>query len=139
MPPGVTMGAVMTSLEQPSAALDEPGGFRLAQEPLDPKGVVFTAWGELDIATTPELRACLDAAFAAGMERLVVDLSFLDFLDSIAVAALLHARRQLGDEGRMSVVVAASSYARMVFEIAGLAHRLPIFATRQAAIEHVGG
>ena len=128
----------MTSLEQSAAALDESGGFRLVQERLDPDGVMFTAWGELDIATTPQLRACLDSAFAAGMRRLVVDLTFLDFLDSIAVAALLHARKELGDDGRMAVVVASDSYARMVFEIAGLAHRLPIFATRQAALEHVG-
>ena len=112
-------------------------GLRLVQEPLGVSGAVLSASGELDIATSPELRASIDAAFAAGINRLVIDLDELAFLDSVAVAVLLHARRQLGEGGRMAVVVGPDSYARLIFEVAGLSHRLGVLPTRAEAIVHV--
>src|SRR6185436_5775455 len=107
----------------------------LEREPLPSSepGLLVAAWGELDIATAPELRSTLADAFSSGVTRLVIDLTGLSFLDSVAVAALLHARRQLGDDGRMSVVVPPDSYAQLVFTVAGLSHCLDVFATREAA------
>jgi anti-sigma B factor antagonist len=118
---------------------DQPEDFRLTREPLEPAGLVLTAFGELDIATAPHLRATLAEAFAQGVTRVVIDLGSLFFLDSVAVAALLHARRQFGEEGRMAVVVTPDSYARLVFGVAGLSHCLDVFGTRDEAIAHVGG
>ena len=123
----------------PALPLDLPDGFRLVQEPLptiDP-GLLLAATGELDIATAPELRGTIADAIDAGLTRLVVDLSDLSFLDSVAVAVLLHVRRQLGDAGRMSVVVPPGSYAQLVLGVAGLSHCLDVFATRDAAVAHV--
>jgi anti-sigma B factor antagonist len=122
----------------PTPPLDLPEGFHLAQEPLptaDP-GLLLAPVGELDIATAPELRSTIADALDSGVARLVVDLSGLSFLDSVAVAVLLHTRRQLGDAGRMSVVVPPDSYAQLVFGVAGLSHCLNAFATRDAAIAH---
>ena len=112
---------------------------RLDEESLDPSGLILTASGELDLATAPELRARVTAAIDAGVNRLVIDLCPLFFLDSIALAVLLHARRQLGDAGRMAVVVAPGSYARLIFEVAGMPQCIDVFETREQAIAHVSG
>jgi anti-sigma B factor antagonist len=117
----------------------EPVEFRIVEEPFDPRGVVISVSGELDIATVPKLRRRLTAALDRGARRVVIDLRPLDFLDSVAVAALLHAARQLGDDGRLAVVVAPDSYTRMVFEIAGLPQCLDVVATRADAITRVSG
>lgn len=108
--------------------------FHVAEEPLEPSGVVFTASGELDFATAPELRARLTATLDAGVRRLVVDLRPLSFLDSVALATLLQARRRLGDEGRMAVVVAPDSYTRLIFEVAGMPHCIDVVETREQGV-----
>jgi len=120
-----------------AVVVDEPGVFRLDEEQLGRDGVVFTAYGELDMATAPELRERMGAAIEGGIHRVVIDLRPLDFLDSVAVAAMLHARRQLGDEGRLVVIIDPDSYIRMVFEIAGLPQCLDVVETREAALAAV--
>jgi anti-sigma B factor antagonist len=122
----------------PTLPLDLPEGFRLAQEPLPTAepGLLVAATGELDIATAPQLRSTIADALDAGLTRLVVDLRDVSFLDSVAVAVLFHVRRQLGEAGRMSIVVPPDSYAQLVFGVAGLSHCLDVFATRDAAVAH---
>jgi anti-sigma B factor antagonist len=122
----------------PTSPIAEPVEFLIAEEPFEPAGVVICVSGELDIATVPTLRRRLGAALDRGVRRVVIDLRALEFLDSVAVAALLHVARQLGD-GRLAVVVAPDSYIRMVFEIAGLPQCLDVAETRAAAIARVSG
>jgi anti-sigma B factor antagonist len=110
---------------------------RLTEEKLRPAGVVLTATGELDMATTPQLRARLREVIEAGARRLVIDLTPVAFMDSVALAAILTARRDLAEVGRMAVVIAPDSYPRLVFEIAGLPEYLNVFETRADAISHV--
>jgi anti-sigma B factor antagonist len=110
---------------------------RLTEHKLRPAGVVLTASGELDMATTPQLRERLRELIEAGARRLVIDLTAISFMDSVALAAILTARRDLADVGRMAVVIAPDSYPRLVFEIAGLPEFLNVFDTRDAAVEHV--
>jgi anti-sigma B factor antagonist len=126
------------SVQVAGPTLDEPGGFMVSATALAPSGLLLTVSGELDIATAPVLRERLSAAIAGGVRRLVIDLRPVSFMDSIAVAAILHARRDLGDDGRMAVVTVAESYPRLVFEIAGLPACLDMFETTDAAIAHVG-
>jgi anti-sigma B factor antagonist len=111
--------------------------FAMSSEPIEPAGVVLAVRGELDIATAPRLRAELVGAIAAGARRLVIDLSRVSFLDSVSLATLISVRRQVPE--RMAVVVARDSYARLIFEIAGLPRGLDIFETRDAAVAHITG
>ena len=114
-----------------------PSALRLTEESLEPSAVVLTVGGELDIATAPELRTRLNAAVDAGLSRLVIDLRPLSFLDSVAMATLLQARRRLGESGRMAVVVAADSYVRLIFAVAGMPRCIDVFDTREQAVTHV--
>ena len=117
--------------------IEDPLPFRLESESFGPSGLVITAWGELDVATVPALRSRMTAAIAGGVDRLVLDLRPIEFLDSVSVAAILHARQLLGDEGHLAVVLEPGSYTRMVFEIAGLPQCLDVLETRAAAVAHV--
>jgi anti-sigma B factor antagonist len=114
-----------------------PGGFLVTAAPFEPEGVLLTVQGELDMATAPLLRERLTATRDGGAGRLVLDLRPVSFMDSVAMAAILHARKDLGDEGRMAVVVAPDSYPRLVFEIAGLPACLDLFEAPGPAIAHV--
>jgi anti-anti-sigma factor len=126
----------MGDMTQPAKSV-APSSLRVTEEPLEPSGVVLTVGGELDIATAPELRARLTAALEAGRKRLVIDLRPVSFLDSVALATLLQARRLLGDAGRMAVVVAADSYVRLIFEVAGLPACIDLVETREEAVARV--
>ena len=95
--------------------------------------------GELDIATAPALRDRLDAAIEAGTRRLVIDLSAISFLDSVALAAILHAKQRLPEDGRMALAVDPASYVMLVFESGGLPQVLDLVETREQAIFLVSG
>ena len=109
--------------------------FRVTEEPFGPSGVVLTVEGELDIATAPQLRESVMAALGAGANRVVFDLSAVTFMDSVALAAILHARRQLGPSGRVACVTPLGSYIRLILEIAGSVTHLDVFETRAAAVD----
>ena len=115
----------------------EPRGIHLTEETFDPSGLVLTLSGELDIATAPALRKRLDAAIDAGKHRLVIDLSALSYLDSIALATIVHAKQRLPEDGKMALAVEPSSYVMLVFEGSGLPKLLDLVETRAQAIEHV--
>jgi len=112
----------------------EPRGIELTEETFDPSGLVITVGGELDIATAPTLRDRLTAAVDAGTHRLVIDLSALSFLDSVALATIVHAKQRLPEEGRMALAVDPSSYVMLVFESGGLPKVLDLVETKEEAI-----
>ena len=122
-----------------TTASAEPRGIELTEETFDPSGLVIAVRGELDIATAPALRDRLDAAIEAGTRRLVIDLSAISFLDSVALAAILHAKQRLPEDGRMALAVDPSSYVMLVFESGGLPQVLDLVETREQAIFLVSG
>ena len=101
---------------------------------MEPSGLAITVGGELDIATAPALRDRLAAAIDAGKHRLVIDLSALTFLDSVALATIVHAKQRLPEEGRMAIIIDPSSYVMLVFESGGLPKVLDLVETREEAI-----
>ena len=119
------------------AMSDDWSAFEMAEERLGPTTTLLAVSGELDIATAPDLRDRLTAAIERGATGIVVDLRNVTFMDSVAMAAILHARTQLGTKGRLAVVLGAESYTKLVFEIAGLPRCLDLFETREQAVHHI--
>jgi anti-anti-sigma factor len=114
----------------------EPRGIQVTEETFDPSGLAVTVSGELDIATAPALRDRLNEAIDAGTYRFVVDLSAVSFLDSVALATIVHAKQRLPEGGRMAIATEPDSYVTLIFESSGLANVLDIVGTRSEAIEH---
>jgi anti-anti-sigma factor len=110
--------------------------FALRAERLGADGVILSASGELDVAAAGALRRHLRETCEAGTRRLVLDLCGVSFVDSLALAAIVSARRRLVPGGRMAVA-ACHHYVLLVVEAAGLGERLDIVATRDEALARV--
>src|SRR5436305_1294470 len=117
-PSGSTSACASSSPASARTAPSSSPGRRTRTRPIGTATVIAVS-GELDVATVPRLRAALTEAAERGSTRLVVDLSEVTFVDSVSVGAILHAQRRLGLEGRLAVVLAPSSYARVIFDVVG--------------------
>jgi anti-sigma B factor antagonist len=114
-------------------------GATVTEERIEPSALVLSAAGELDVATAATLREPVNAALNAGIRRLVIDLSEVSFMDSVAVAVLVHANRELEGDGRLIIVIAPGSYTRLIFEAAGLDSCMHLVPTRELALALVTG
>jgi anti-sigma B factor antagonist len=119
----------MPSSPRSSNFLTAPAEFSIADVRRADGSVLLTIAGELDIATVPAVRERLSAVTDAGARRLVVDLRDVSFMDSTGLAAFIHAKMRLGDEGRLTLVMEPDSYARLIFEVAGLVGVLDVVDT----------
>ena len=84
-----------------------------------PFGVVLTLAGELNLSTAAVLQARLDHAMR-GKAAVVVDLSWLRFIDSSGLELLVRAERQLSDSGVQLVLVRAPRAVHRLFELTSL-------------------
>lgn len=87
VPTGFLMDTPQWAHARPLTDLPE---FSLAEAPLRDSGVLLATTGDLDIATVPALRERLAAIAARSPRRLVLDLRGVSFIDSTALAALIH-------------------------------------------------
>jgi anti-sigma B factor antagonist len=93
--------------------------FELRSSPSDDTLIVEVV-GEIDMATAPELAAAIASA-EDGVQRVVVDLTEVTFLDSSALNTLVHCQRKLAErEIGLRVVSPADRVVRRVFEITRL-------------------
>jgi anti-sigma B factor antagonist len=75
--------------------------------------------GELDLYNAPVVREALEQATADSPQRVVVDLSEVEFIDSTALGVLIEARTKL--ENRRAFLLAAPGLeTRRALEISGL-------------------
>jgi anti-sigma B factor antagonist len=90
-------------------------------------GRVAFVWGDLDIATAPQLRAAVDQALRQEHPRLIVDLGGCIFLDSSGVGALVYAVIQFRNSGSDEIGVRhLSSQTLRMLERMGLDTFLPL-------------
>jgi anti-sigma B factor antagonist len=97
-----------------------------------PWGAVIEVSGELDIAGISRLRERLDAVMAQGAQKLVLDLSGITFIDSVSLAAIVAARRRMGDGGRV-VVATSHPYVLLILEAGGLDSVVEVYPSRDEA------
>jgi anti-anti-sigma factor len=101
---------------------------------MDQTSHVLTFEGELDLATVEPFRTRLDAAAKTATGSLVVDLSAVSFLDSVALAVLVRARRELADRGGLVLVITPGSFPALVLAAAGLTQHFAIAETAAQAL-----
>jgi anti-sigma B factor antagonist len=80
--------------------------------------VTLAVSGELDLATCPTLRGCLEG-LDTGFPLVTVDLRDVTFMDSTGVAMLLRLVRSLEAEGRTLVVRRPAPLVRRVLLVSG--------------------
>ncbi len=100
-----------------------------------PAAWVVILRGEHDLATAHTLDAQLDALLLHGA-NVIVDLSGADFIDSSIVSAIFRGLSYItdGGDGALVVCAPADSFARRVFEQAGMIDAIQIFDRRRDAV-----
>jgi len=94
----------------------EPLKFELRAERFDATAQVAVK-GELDIATLPEFEQVIESIRSPDLERLVIDLRGLAFLDSMSVELLLRLHGELSAAGAELVIVRGPRAVDRVFEV----------------------
>jgi anti-sigma B factor antagonist len=102
---------------------------------MEPHGasVVASVEGELDVTSSQRFDDCLAEA-AATSDRIILDLSAVDFMDTTALAVIVgHWRRQVEAGGLFFLAGARYRYTKALW-ITGLADRLPMYDTVDDAL-----
>ncbi len=112
-------------------------GFRIETVRGDQHAVVVVA-GELDAATAPQLGEELEGLCGAGIDRVVLDLRRLEFVDSSGLGVIVAAKKRLSPEGDALCLVAGEDQRTLgrLLSITGLDQLLPVHATVAEAVEH---
>ena len=98
---------------------------------------VVAVRGELDIATSPQVRELLAEAPTDRAQPLVIDLAHCDFIDSTGLAALLHgAKPAQNGESRVAIVSPAGDVRRML-ELTAIDQSIPVFGSLEEAVAAV--
>ena len=100
------------------------------------RDVLFTVEGNVDIATSPELRGELRLAVEQKRPRIVVDLAGVNFVDSSGLATLIEALQGTKRYDGALVLCALSSNVMGVFQLANLDN---IFTIKETRAEALGG
>jgi anti-sigma B factor antagonist len=117
---------------------ETPAEFRVADERPREGVVVLAVFGEVDLHVAPSLRERLRAAVDAGDRAVILDLSEVTFVDSMALSVIVGAgKRARARESELRLVVPRPEIRR-VFEITLLDRVFPLDESREAALEAVG-
>ncbi len=83
--------------------------------------------GEIDVATSPALRAEIGTLIDGGAQKIVLDLHEMSFIDSSGLGVLVGALKRLRELGREDLtLLGLQGPAQRVFEITGLTQLFPI-------------
>jgi anti-sigma B factor antagonist len=94
-----------------------PAAFHIDDELRPGTTAVFSVHGELDLHEAPELQDRIATAIERGARLIVVDLTEVTFIDSMALSVLLAAVNRLGSTGGRLRLVVPNPSIRRIFEI----------------------
>jgi len=95
---------------------------------------VVNVYGELDVATAPDLRELLIRLVGSGSNRLVLDLEGVDFLDSTGLGTIIGALKRTRTNGGDLRLVSTQARIARLFAITRLDQALPLMPTLDAAV-----
>jgi anti-anti-sigma factor len=97
--------------------------------------VILALSGRLDATTAKTFEEKVLGVIDSGAQRLVVDLSLLEYVSSSGLRVfLLAAKRLQGTQGKI-VLCALKDHIRHVFDLAGFSSILSIYGSRDEAIK----
>ena len=94
--------------------------FEITDRKVDDDTHVLAVTGEIDLFTAPEFKQRVMAPIAAGVERVVVDLTDTTFIDSSSLGVLIGAHRRLKTRGGRLIVACSNDTIVKTFRITGL-------------------
>src|SRR5829696_974236 len=94
--------------------------FGIRDRAAGPDTHVVVVSGEVDLFTAPEFKQRVMRPIAAGVERVVVDLTETTFIDSSSLGVLIGAHRRLKTRGGRLIVACHNDAIVKTFRITGL-------------------
>jgi anti-sigma B factor antagonist len=91
--------------------------------------VVVTVRGHLDLDSAPVLSTTLDQVLDRPHPRVVVDLSGVEFCDSIGLSAFVVGQRRATDTGGWIRFAAPSAWLGGLLDTVGLSERIGVYPT----------
>jgi anti-sigma B factor antagonist len=104
---------------------------------LDAQTSLVALAGELDLYSADAFRNALDEALDEGATRLAIDLTSVDFIDSVALGVLANAMKRLRNAGGGLAVISGNPQIVRVFEITGLDRMLVLAPSLNEALERL--
>ena len=101
--------------------------------------VVVAPTGRVDSTTSTRLERHLTMLLAGGERRIVVDFTRVEYISSAGLRVMLVLARRLKDFRGSLALCAMGAPVRHVFELAGFMPLFTVDATREAAVQRVGG
>lgn len=95
--------------------------------------VILHLAGELDLYNADAVRAALLSSTAEQPDRVVVDLSAVEFVDSTVLGVLVEARSRL-DDGRSLLLAAPGLETRRALEVSGLDRHFSLHESVEQAL-----
>jgi anti-anti-sigma factor len=94
---------------------------------------VVTVRGQLDIDTAPIVRAAFETLSTRAVMRILVDLSGLEFCDSIGLSALVVAYRRCAEAGGWVRIAGPQPFLVRLLSVVGVAAVVPMYRTVDGA------
>lgn len=107
--------------ETPDASLD-------IEEVASAGGHTLILAGDLDMASAGDLQSLVVRLCAEGARQVTLDVTGLNFMDSVGLQAILAAQSVCRDHGTALVLTQPQGSVRRVFEITGMMDVLPFSA-----------
>jgi len=111
---------------------EEPN-YSVEHDPVE-GALLVVASGELDLAAAPRLATVLSIATQGAEPNVVLDLAAVDFIDSTALGAIMHASTEAESVGKQMLVVALEGPVRRLLEITNLTGRFRVYPSRDDAL-----
>lgn len=104
-------------------------------ESTDSGAVVLIPTADIDMSRSPDLRSAIKSELKPGIDRMIIDLSEVQYMDSSGLATLVEAMRLAKKDSISLHLAAMTDKVRAIFEIARLDAFFSIKDTRQDAID----
>jgi anti-sigma B factor antagonist len=112
---------------------EDEHNYTVDHDPVD-GALLVMASGELDLAAAPRLATVLSMATSSSEPTVVLDLAEVDFIDSTALGAIMHASTEAEAAGKQMLVVAHEGPVRRLLEITNLTGRFRVYPSREDAL-----
>jgi len=112
-------------------------GLRMESERIDDSTAIVELHGELDTFTATRAKTAMRSLIGEGYHHLVLNLHWLDFIDSTGLSVLIGALRDARETGGSIRLVSPLHHVRRILEITRLTYAFPIDASTQAALMEI--
>ncbi len=99
-----------------------------------PKGILLAVDGQVDMHTSPELRAKLRECLERSATPVVVDLTKVAFIDSSGLATMIEALQAVGKYGGRLRLCGLAPAVKNLFKLSNLISIFDIRETREDAV-----